>query len=109
MATYRYNWLSGCTPAARVGSGEAGSRLTVHALGNPVEGNTAEVEISGVTGQAVQLNLVDLQGKSVHAQRIEQAGTVERVSLPLGTSNGVLLLQVSTSTQRQQVKLLRTN
>ncbi|NEU69982.1 hypothetical protein GK091_24085, partial [Spirosoma agri] len=49
------------------------------------------------------------QGKSVYGQRIEPAGAVERVSLPLGASTGVLLLQVSTPTQRQQVKLLRTN
>ncbi|NEU70015.1 hypothetical protein GK091_24250 [Spirosoma agri] len=72
-------------------------------------GNTAKVEISGVTDQPVQLNLVDLQGKSVHTQWIEQAGALERFRLPLGNSNGVLLLQVSTLTQRQQVKLLRTN
>ncbi|GAB3899555.1 beta strand repeat-containing protein [Spirosoma agri] len=109
VSTYRYNWLAVCTPSARVGSGEVGLSLTVRVLGNPVAGNSAEVEISGVSGQPVQLNLVDLQGKPVHTHRIEQASALERVSLPLGASNGVLLLQVSTLTQRQQVKLLRTN
>ncbi|GAB3888943.1 beta strand repeat-containing protein [Spirosoma agri] len=109
VSTYRYNWLAVCTPAARVSAGEAGLDLQVRVLGNPVMDQTAEVEISGVMGQSVQLKLVDLQGKLAHTQRIEQAGAVERVSLPLGASNGVLLLQVSTPTQHQQVKLLRTN
>ncbi|NEU70944.1 T9SS type A sorting domain-containing protein, partial [Spirosoma agri] len=99
-------WLAGCTPAARVGSGEAGSPLQVKVLGNPIEGNTADVEIRGVPGQPVQLNVVDLQGKPVHTQRIDQAGALERVSLPLGASTGILLLQISTPTQYQQVKLL---
>jgi hypothetical protein len=109
VSTYRYNWLAVCSPAARVGTGEAWSPLQVRVLGNPVADKTAEIEISGATGQSVQVNLVDMQGKSVHAHRIEQAGEVERVSLPLGVSNGVLLLGVSTLTHYQQVKLLRTN
>ncbi|WP_460926551.1 beta strand repeat-containing protein [Spirosoma agri] len=106
VSTYRYNWLAVCNPAARIGIGEASTRLQVRALGNPVDGKMAEIEISGAMGQPVQLNLVDMQGKSVHTHRIDQAGGVERVSLPLGASTGVLLLRVSTPTQSQQIKLL---
>lgn len=91
-----------------MGVGEAESDLQIRVLGNPVEGKTAEVEIRGIAGQSVQLTLVDLQGRSVIAQRIDQASALERVSLPLGTSNGVLLLQVTTPTQQQRIKLLRT-
>ncbi|WP_246202349.1 putative Ig domain-containing protein [Spirosoma agri] len=109
VASYSYNWLAVCSSPARSGSGEVTTGLAIKVLGNPVTGQTAEVEISGVTDQSVQINLADMQGKSVHTQRIEQAGAVERVSLSLGASNGVLLLQVSTPTQCQQVKLLRTN
>jgi hypothetical protein len=107
VATYRYNWLAACTPSARVGAAEASSRLQVRVLGNPVEGETVEVEIRGVPGQPIQLNLVDLQGKPIHAQRIGQAGELERVRLPLGASNGVFLLHVSTPTQQQRIKSLR--
>jgi hypothetical protein len=107
VSTYRYEWLAVCNPAGRVGLSEAESALVVRVLGNPVHGNTAEVEISGVSGQPVQLTLTDLQGKPVHTQRIEQAGTVDRVRLPLGVANGQLLLQVSTPTQRQVVKLIK--
>ncbi|GAB3752151.1 beta strand repeat-containing protein [Spirosoma pomorum] len=107
VSTFRYNWLAGCNPAARVGSGEAGNRLQVRVLGNPVEGSTAEVEISGASGQPLQLDVVDMQGKSVTGQRIDQASSLERVRLPLGASSGVLLLRVSTPGQHQQLKLVR--
>jgi hypothetical protein len=106
VSSYRYNWLAVCNLTGRVGAGEAESALVVRVLGNPVIGNTAEVEISGVSGQAVQLNLIDTQGKPVYAQRIDQADAVERVRLPLGNAKGQLLLQVSTPTQQQTVKLL---
>ncbi|UHG93465.1 cellulose binding domain-containing protein [Spirosoma oryzicola] len=95
------------TGSSREAAPEAGSLLVVKVLGNPVVGQSAEVEISGVSGQAVQLKLVDLQGKTVHGQSIKEAGSVERVSLPVGNAQGILLLDVSTATQRQQIKLLR--
>ncbi|UHG90674.1 cellulose binding domain-containing protein [Spirosoma oryzicola] len=95
------------TGSSRVASQEVGSGLAVKVLGNPVVGPSAEVEISGVSGQSVELKLVDLQGKMLHGQTIRQAGWLERVSLPLGTAQGMLLLEVSTATQRQQIKLVR--
>jgi hypothetical protein len=107
--TYRYNWLAACGSSTRVGVAEPASGLQVRVLGNPVAGQTAELEISGAEGQALQLTLVDLQGRLLQTQRIASAGALERVSLPLGNSQGVLLLRVSTATQHQQVKLLRTN
>ncbi|WP_162388943.1 leucine-rich repeat domain-containing protein [Spirosoma endbachense] len=107
LASFVYNWLSVCNPPARVGSGEAPTGLQVTVLGNPIEGNSVELEIRGVVGQAVELNLVDLQGKVLHQQRLEKAGSVERGSVPIGTGKGIILLQVHTATEHQQVKLLR--
>jgi hypothetical protein len=104
--TFPYNWLTVCNRATRIGTSEVRVGLQVKVLGNPVEGRSVEVEIRGVTGQAVQLNLVDLQGKLLHQQRLEQAGATERVSVPLGGGKGILLLQVNTATEHQQVKLL---
>jgi Leucine-rich repeat (LRR) protein len=107
LASYVYNWLSVCNPPARVGSGEAPTGLQVKVLGNPVEGKSVEIEIRGVVGQAVQLNLVDLQGNLLHQQRIEESALQERVILPIGTGRGLILLQVNTAREQQQVKLLR--
>jgi hypothetical protein len=107
VATYVYNWLGVCTAPTRVGVAEAGAGLQIKVLGNPVEGKTVDVEIRGVSGQSVQLNLTDLQGRVLHQQRLVEAASLERVSVPIGTGKGLLLLQVNTATERQQVKLLK--
>ncbi|GAB3988186.1 hypothetical protein GCM10028807_10290 [Spirosoma daeguense] len=107
VVTYPYNWFAACNAPARASVAEAGSKLSVKVLGNPVVGKSAEVEIQGVQGQSVQLDLVDLQGKSIHQQRIEQAAATERVNIPMNDNRGILLLNVSTNLQQQQVKLIR--
>ncbi|QHV99022.1 FG-GAP-like repeat-containing protein [Spirosoma endbachense] len=107
VASYVYNWLSICTAPTRVGAAEVGTGLQVQVLGNPVEGKSVEVEIRGVSGQSVQLNLTDLQGRVLHQQRLDEADSLERVSVPIGTGKGLLLLQVNTATEHQQVKLLK--
>jgi hypothetical protein len=50
---------------------------------------------------------MDLTGNAVHQQLIRQATVSERLSLPLGSSQGMLLLHVSTPSQQQQIKLVR--
>ncbi|GAB3739057.1 cellulose binding domain-containing protein [Spirosoma lituiforme] len=111
ITTYLNNQLIFGTPplgaAARVAVSEPVLALQVKALGNPVVSSQAQIEIRGVQGQAVTLRLVDLQGRLVHEQCIEQAGDIEQVSLPLGTGQGTLLLNVSTVSQQQSLKLLR--
>lgn len=59
-ANFTYNWLAACNANGRAGATEPGTALRVRVLGNPVEGKTAEVEISGVAGQAVDMELTDL-------------------------------------------------
>ncbi|GAB3984549.1 hypothetical protein GCM10028806_59690 [Spirosoma terrae] len=104
--SYRYNWLVACSAPARVGIPEAETRLEVTVLGNPVEGEFVEIEIRGADRQSVSAELVDQQGKSVSQKFIEQASTLERLSLPVGTSRGLLLLHVQTANQHQQLKVV---
>jgi hypothetical protein len=106
VVTYVWNLKEACG-RARIGAEESTAVLQVRALGNPIEGKSAEIEISGASGQAVQLDLVDIQGRMLHQHHIDQAGLLERVSVPIGNGKGLLLLNVSTSSQRQQVKLLK--
>lgn len=106
-ASLTYPWLNACTSNARAGVGEAANDLQVKVLGNPVAGQWVVVEIRGASDQAVQLDVVDLQGRLLHQQRIQQAASIERVSVPMGNRNGILLLTVSTASQRRQVKLLK--
>ncbi len=104
-AQFVYHWLSACNGNARRGSAEGGRGLQVRVLGNPVTGSSVEVEISGVAGQAVAVALVDLQGRPLHQQRIAQAGSTERVRVPVGAGGG--LLRVSTATQVQTLKVVK--
>ena len=108
-ASFSYNWLAACN----TGSGarleaEPVSELQVVVLGNPVVGETVEVEVRGAQGQPLRLQLRDERGHQVSEQSVGRAGVVERHRLHLGqTPAGMLLLRVSTSTQSQTVKLIK--
>ncbi|WP_262924012.1 ExeM/NucH family extracellular endonuclease, partial [Spirosoma liriopis] len=93
--------------SSRMAAQEAIAELEVNVLGNPVVSNEAQIEISGAEGQPVRLTLFDLQGKSLHEVAIESVKAKEKVSLPVSNGQGVLLLEVSTPTQRKQVKLIK--
>ncbi|WP_018621721.1 T9SS type A sorting domain-containing protein [Spirosoma luteum] len=105
--TYVWDLKAACGRARTAALPEPGTQLRVRVLGNPVAGQTAEVEITGAGQQALQLNLVDLQGRVLHQQRIQQPESTQRVRVPLGEGSGLFLLNVSTSTQHQQVKLIK--
>jgi hypothetical protein len=104
---FDYNWLRACSVTARLGVSQEGPGLQVRVLGNPVEGELATIEISGVMGQSVQVELVDTQGQPYHQQALTQASGLDLVRLPLGSRHGILLIRVSTATQRHTVNLLR--
>ncbi|MFD2571469.1 Ig domain-containing protein [Spirosoma soli] len=106
MVTYTWNLKAACG-RARVATKESGSGLQVRVLGNPVVGQAAELEIMGVTGQKVQLTLIDGQGRSIYQHIISQSGAMERVTMPLGRSSGLLVVQINTAQERKAVKLLR--
>ena len=94
--------------SGRVGAfEELDPKLQVQVLGNPVVGSSAQVEISGVAGQRVVVEVVDLQGRRWHQQTLPKASSVERLSVPLGASQGLLLLQVSSEGQSQTIKVIK--
>ncbi len=105
--TLVWNLKAACGRARLAALSEPGTSLRVRVLGNPILNQTAEVDIMGAEQQAVQLNLVDQQGRVLHQQRIEQAQALQRVRVPMGEQTGLFFLNVSTSTQRQQVKLVK--
>ncbi|GAB3688572.1 hypothetical protein GCM10027592_03720 [Spirosoma flavus] len=107
QTSYDYNWLADCASQARQGVAEAGTGLQVKVLGNPLTGSSVEVEISGVAGQAVTAELLNLQGHRLACQQIERATDRERVSLSVDRLAGVLLLEVRTAQQRQILRLVQ--
>lgn len=105
---FTYVWdLKATCGRARVGLPDPVPGLTVVVLGNPVENQTAEIEVSGVSGSWIELNVLDLQGRVLHQERISQADVRNQVSIPLNMGKGLLLLQVQTATEHQQVRLVK--
>jgi hypothetical protein len=107
VSQFSYNWLAACGSGNARMSAESVERLSVVVLGNPTPAETVDVEVRGVADQSVQLQLVNSQGQLVSQQTIEKAGTVERLILQLGKTAGTYLLQVSTTTQKQTVKIVK--
>ena len=105
-AQYVYEWLGACTAGGRLGT-EAIPELRVSVLGNPVAGESVDLEVSGATGQGLLLQVVDGQGQLISQAALDGRGALVRTTIGLGQSPGLYLLQVSTSTQSQTVKLIR--
>ncbi|GAB3948814.1 hypothetical protein GCM10028805_24070 [Spirosoma harenae] len=84
--------------------------MHVKVLGNLVEGSTINIEVRGAEGQPLRFQLMDLRGQLVSNQFVSMAKTVERQTLPIGNqSSGLFLIQVSTPTQQQTLKVSKVN
>ena len=86
---------------------ELGSGLSVKILGNPVPGESVEVEIRGAEGQPLSVLVSDMQGHPTYQRRIGRAAEIETQIVRLGSNAGTYLLRVSSPQQKQTVKLLR--
>ena len=76
-------------------------------LGNPLVGESVEVEVRGAAGQRLHLQTVNGQGRVISQITLEQARPVERATLKLDPSAGLYFLRISTPTRRQVVKVLK--
>ena len=81
--------------------------LDVNVLGNPVLGETVEVEVRGAKGNSLQLSVVDNRGYTVSERNVEQASEVEKQTLRVGSSGGLYYLRVTTPTTQRVIKLLK--
>ncbi|GAB3702025.1 hypothetical protein GCM10027592_30960 [Spirosoma flavus] len=104
--TYVWNLKTACN-RARAGVDEVGTGLDVRVLGNPVEGKTVDIEIGGVVGKTVHLQLADSRGQLVYKSTIQQADVVQHVSIPVDHIIGILLLQVSTDQAYKKLKIVK--
>ncbi len=86
---------------------EAG--LSMRVMGNPVTTDDIAVEIRGAAGQALRLNMVNSQGQAISQQTIGSAAAVERRTMHIGSEAGVYLLQATTPTGRQFLRIVRSN
>ncbi len=86
---------------------ETSAELDLRVLGNPTTADRVELELRGAEGQAVRLQVVESNGRTVSDTQIEQAGAVERRSLTLGKSAGVYLIKASTTDRAKTVRVLK--
>ncbi len=93
--------------ARRTATNESTDGLRVIVLGNPTDADLT-VDVSGVSGQALRLELVDGRGRFLTTRCVEQAGATERHTFDLRQqAPGVLLLRAVTNSQTTVVKVLK--
>jgi|GEM_PF-2442011 hypothetical protein len=94
--------------SARLAFSEASSALSVKVLGNPIQNDQVSFEVTGAEGQALQLQLLTPQGRVVNHQLVPSAEATQRHQLSVaGQAGSLFLLQVSTLTQTQTVKVIK--
>ena len=99
--------IAGCSNARVAAPVFTEMPLEVTVLGNPVEGESAQIEIRGAEGKSVRMLMTNSSGYPVSEQVIDNAQATERQTLKLGTTGGVYLLRVSTPTQVKTVKVVK--
>lgn len=107
-AVYEFNFAAYCnSQRARLSSDEPGTGLQITTLGNPIATDWVEVEVRGVQGQSLKLQVNNTLGESTSQRAVEMAAPVERHKLILGHTPGLYFINVSTPTQTKTLKVVR--
>ncbi|MBC3788355.1 beta strand repeat-containing protein [Spirosoma utsteinense] len=103
-----FDFRAFCNRSTRIATRETAEQpLRVTLLGNPVQGESVEVDVTGAEGKKLTFTLTDMNGQTVTQQAIPSAAVVERQSLRIGRRvGGVLLLRVHTDSQQAVVKVI---
>ena len=94
--------------SGRVGQDEPTQTLSILATPNPLEGDMLQATVEGAEGQALTVQLVDMQGRTVYQEQwphaVQKQSVLWNVSSPPA---GLYLLQAVTSSQRQSIKIIK--
>lgn len=94
---------------ARIAAAEPGTDLKVTVLSNPVQGSEVVFDVEGAADQPLRVFLTDLQGRVLVNQTSTGQEVRQRHRLSVASqSAGVLLLRVSTPTQWQTLRLIKS-
>lgn len=110
---YRGATVSGQKAAAvtpkssRVGSEPVSNGPAVTVLGNPISSDEVTVEINGAKGQALEMELVNLQGNVIGRQSVQSASSNERRTFKLGRYVGTYFLRTTSPEGESTVKIVR--
>ena len=86
-------------------SKDQGPQIVV--LGNPANGNEITIEVAGAENQPLQVRMIDPQGQAVHDQKLQSAKAVERIVIPVRSSQkGIFLIQAISNGRATVTKVL---
>jgi ELWxxDGT repeat protein len=107
---YKISPCTACPIGSREGiSQEPPTELTLTLLHNPTP-DAVRVEVSGVTGQPLSLQLVTLLGQPIESKSIETAQALERHQFNIRSlPNGILLLRAISGNRSQTVRVSKTD
>ena len=101
------NVPSQCATVSAAALGRSESELEVVVFGNPVPGGRAEIELRGLNGQPVALEVRNPLGAVVWSQRLTAGAAAGRLSVPLAGAAGLYLLRARTASQATTVALVK--
>jgi Domain of unknown function (DUF4331) len=82
-------------------------KLGVTALGNPTDKDEVVIEVRGAAGKDVNVDILNSQGMVIGHQSIDNAGTVERKTVKIGSQTGVYFIKATTNTEQNTFKVIR--
>jgi len=86
---------------------EGTSEFYVQLLGNPVQNNTLTFTVEG-TSEPLQMQLTNAQGRVISQQQLRGNSSKQHHQVSLENhGTGIYLLQISTPTQQQRIKVMK--
>ncbi|MCF0053448.1 Ig-like domain-containing protein [Dyadobacter sp. LJ53] len=82
-------------------------KLNVTVMGNPVQGDEAEVVIKGANALPLSIMVTDLNGRSLFQKSIEKPSETERHTLPLGKNAGLYLIKIGSAKESVLLKVVK--
>ncbi|MCY7357326.1 MAG: DUF4331 domain-containing protein [Rudanella sp.] len=104
-ATTTFDFRTFCTRARVANEGDAS--LTMRVMGNPVTTDEVMVEVVGAAGEALKLQVVTAGGVAISQQLVKEAGSKEHRTVRIGNMPGLYLIQASTPTSSQTIRVIR--
>ncbi len=105
--TFSFNFKQYCTAVPARIAREAAAELNVTVLGNPTTSEAVEVDVRGAGQEAVRFVLTTVQGRVINQNSAQPVQGTLRQRIELGNATGIYLLQVTTDTQKQTVKIVK--
>ena len=91
----------------RVSAEPANPKLSVNVLGNPVSGDDVTVEVNGIKGENLEMDLVNIKGQVIGHQSLDASGNAQKATFKLGKEVGTYFLRTVSPTERSTVKIIR--